>query len=227
MAEWWNLDQALIWIATRDLEQVGWAQGDAGCRRERAFGYICLDDPPDPDAEAIEDEGPITLLQSILCDPEQRGLIRAVLGNDKTAAPLPSSIFEEYKIEPHDMQLAFVFAAPRGPLYSSRDTLPALLNRADILTLFPPLAPDHLVRGLGALTQDPKPEPAPYRSKSSLRTEAIFREKHPDGLPRGESYGKRKAAIAEIQKQVSAEGLEPLSHKSIERLDRKMRELRS
>ncbi len=214
MSEWWNLDQALIWIATRDPERVERARGDAKGNQDRRFCYLdleCLGVTQDEDEDDDGDETePGYGASDILLHYLRGGRIKAIEYDDAEANRIPKHLFDLCDLELLDAQPYHVLAASRSPVERAKGTPRSLLFvvvwRPDILALCPPHAPEHLTEDLSALLNaEPRPK---GKSEARMLAEAVAARLWPGGFSSAAAGISNNEAI----RQVRAE-LEALGHK--------------
>ena len=136
MAEWWNVDQALIWMVTRDARLVALAAGDAGGGKDRQTSYIDHMDLTAKAPEAGEEEfseGPIATLMQML-ESEKFSSRDA---NIDSADLIVGTVFNRYQC---------VITVPKNTMSLRTVTWPfrwlAILISADsVRTEFPPNVP--------------------------------------------------------------------------------------
>lgn len=214
MAEWWNLDQVMIWAQARDPELIALAEGDAAGHKPRQLSFVDVMLTGDED----EPEEPHTgLSMAGLVDMLSAGKLIARDADDE-ATPYPLDIpFSNYHcVIAGEDNGPDPYLALRSAAYPFR-WRHILITAESARLQFPPKAPDEMQAELATLheTLSRKPlkaiEPiasAPSRPRRLTKTDRAkqaIAELYPEGLasaddPRGRQSMQIRRVIAKVGK---------------------------
>ena len=223
MAEWWNLDQVLLWMVTRDAETVRDAEGDPDGRRPRHatyFGWAALGEiegeepPPEPQPR---EQGAMAVLMAHL----GTGRFEARAARQETTALLIESNFKSFECAPTTPEGAMILRTLNWPY----ETLSILISAESVMREFPPRAPDDMQNKLTELLDATSPDVSlqlPTRKAQRVRKAKRVKEwldiNQPDGLPDPDKApGERAKLYDRIVEDLTAQFHVPFSRSTVEK----------
>jgi len=222
MAEWWNVDQALIWMVMRDPHLVALAAGDArGARRRRTYFFAELECPAEPKGgEAEEDDGMSDTPSVSLIAHLHNGSFRACDVGQNPPSPIETAIFGEYVCALNEVGEPVMSLRTAALPYS---WLHINIDADSVREHFPPKAPVDMQDELSALFKHgsdeiPQPTPDPEAGRSTgtqgheaPRSSEVLRigltvkrwldEHYPNGLPKAD---RERRARTNVYREIAA-----------------------